>query len=217
MIVTIHCASLLLANTPFLEKTDPLIIHEQTAYDEAEANEHTTALCEGIIHLFEFKPSEALTALEFATTHDQQNEATAIMMFCKVVAYDQLGSRDLALQTLDCLYNELFVERVPSTVQEEEADTETQEAVSLMNRLASLAPSVDIQQALHLIVEQISGKISSDFILESSGYLAHNEHQGGFSKFIKRWTHILKRVGQLIELIKNLEQIIKNSKGLINE
>ena len=100
------------------------------------------------------------------------------------------------------------------------SDSESHKGSEFLHRLATLSPSADIEQALHFIVGQISGELPPQILFESECRLADGEtavNQGGYSKFIKRWSHILKRVGQLFELIKNIEQIFENGKGLIKE
>ena len=226
MITCLHCASLIFASTPFLEKTAEPTNTEDAAFVTPDANECNADLCKGMLFLMEQNPSASLDALELATLRSQdnllQNDTTFIIAFCKVIAYDQLGSKDLSMNILDWLNNSLSDETSPCEEQEVgTASRDSQEAVEFLNRLAALAPSADIKQALLQIVGQMSGEIPPVYYLDSSACLTDTENassnRGGFSKFIKKWKHILKRVGQLCELIKNIEQIITDSKTLIKD
>lgn len=225
MIVCIHCASLLFASTPCLEKTEEPNYHGNASCEITQSTECSEDLCRGLIFLIQQNPIAALNALESAEVHRPQsflqNDFNPIIAFCRAIAYDQSGSRDLALQALDFLNNALIEENGPGEEEEiEMADPEPEEASEFLHRLAALAPSADIEQTLHLIVEQICGKIPPLILFESKCWMADGERavkHGGYSKFIRRWTHILKRVAQLFELVKNIEQIIENGKGLIKE
>lgn len=216
MIACMHCASLIFASTQFLEKTDDLTNSRNAFYETIRESECNEELCKGMVYLIDRNPTAALSALDLATRHCQhdspQNETAAIIAFCRAIAYDQLGLRDLSLMAIDSL-NDSLREEVASCEEQEAKmiDDESQKSAEFMNRLAELAPSSDIEESLHLIVDQMSG-------LELDGWLADGEgaasHRHGYSKFVRRWTHILKRVGQLLELIRNIEHIIKNGKNL---
>jgi len=223
MLICFQCASLIFANSTFIEKTEEPADQENLTYQIVRSTECNEDLCKGMIFLIEKNPEAALDALDLATVHNQQNpvqnEFNAIISFCQAIAYDQLGARILSTQALDSLNNALIDENEPEDNQEPVSiDVETQKASEFLHRLATLAPSSDIEQSLHLIVDQISGEIP--FLFGSECCCAdgvNSTNHSGYSKFIKRWTHILKRVGQLFELIKNIELIIENGKELIKK
>ncbi len=219
MITCIHCASLLFASIQVTEKPD-----DDTTSSPAEVihfPECTENLCRGMAFLIEQNPVGALNALNLAAVQTSQNDLQAIIAFCQAIAYDQLGSRDLSLQALDSLNIALIDETAPDgEIDAEISDPESHKGSEFLHRLAALSPSADIEQALHFFVGQISGELPPQILFESECRLADGENainQGGYSKFIKRWSHILKRVSQLFELIKNIEQIFENGKGLIKE
>jgi hypothetical protein len=61
-----------------------------------------------------------------------------------------------------------------------------------------------------------AAKVSDQCDCCAEGAEAFNDRSGdrhGFSKFIKRWTHIIKRVAALIELVRNIQKIIENGKS----
>ena len=183
----------------------------------------------------EQNPVAALNILERVSFQREQleqiwDETDFLVAFCKVIAYDKLGSEfernnvlDLLLFNLNADSPDIPSQKVTITAQE------SLEAVGFMKSLASLAPSQEIQMVLQSIVAQLAGEIFPSFQFSSTNTLmdrnwqfVHSPREAltlqlcSTSKFIKRWKHILKKAWQILFLIKEAKELIQEADNTIN-
>jgi tetratricopeptide (TPR) repeat protein len=85
---------------------------------------------------------------------NEDYEAIAFLInFGKVIAYDNLGQKDLSEQALAALLVAMNDE--DETDDNEDIDENTKEVLDVMRTLASLAPSADIKEVLLFVVNEM--------------------------------------------------------------
>lgn len=177
-----------------------------------EVSENESFLQHAIIEIDQNHPLDALRNLESVSIQNPEDEF--IILFCRVIVYDQIGYNNLSMNCLNQLESFLVddsFEQDPS--QAGMAYREERDALQFLEKLIQFAPSESIQERLKRIISGVSFEEING--IDADDCDSHHHHRT--KKFIKRWTHILKRIGQLLELLKNIKHIIDDGNEIIWE
>jgi hypothetical protein len=209
----ISCAAIFVGATAIAYNDNELQnIALENAYFHV-VNDPDTDFLNAIYEIMQRNPSAAIHSLNLAEIRSNSDESSLLFIyFCRVIAYDQLGERNQAYAVLEKLCSNY----VP--VDEPYVDPcELNDLTAFLKFLTSFAPSPDIQNHLFQNIEE-SALISMEECHCCQGAIGENlnsERSHEYSKFLKRWLHILKRVGEILEIIRAIQHIINDSKELI--